>query len=61
MVSRTDTALDQLNHIIDTTFASVEKCEPFDRCTTFQSLYTALGRQLQDGLMVNRNLIVHGL
>ena len=44
-------ALDQLNHIIDTTFSSVEKLEPFDRYTTLQSLYTALDHQLQDGLM----------
>ena len=51
MTSRTDTALDQLNHIIDTTFSSIEKFEPFGRYTTFQSLYTALDHQLQDGLM----------
>ena len=51
MASRTNTALDQLNHIIDTTFCSVEKFEPFDRYTTLQSLYTALDHQLQDGLM----------
>ena len=44
-------ALDQLNHIIDTTFSSVETLEPFDRYTTVQSLYTALDHQLQDGLM----------
>ena len=41
MTSRTDTALDKLNHIIDTTFSIVEKCEPFDR-------YTALDHELQD-------------
>ena len=40
MTSRTDT-LDQLNHIIDTTFSSVENFEPFDRYTTLQSFYTA--------------------
>ena len=51
MASRTDTAFDQLNHIIDTIFSSVEKFEPFDRYTTLQSLYTALDHQLQDGLM----------
>ena len=51
MASRTDTSLDQLNHIIDTTFSSTEKIEPFDRYTTLQSLYTALDHQLQDGLM----------
>ena len=27
--------LDQLNHIIDATFSSVEKFEPFDRYTMF--------------------------
>ena len=51
MASRTDTALHQLNHIINATFSSVEKCEPFDWYTTLQSLYTALDHQLQDGLM----------
>ena len=51
MASRTDTALEQLNDIIDTTFSSVEIFEPFDRYTTLQSLYTALDHQLQDGLM----------
>ena len=50
MTSRTDTALDQLNHIIDATFSS-EKFEPFDWYTTLQSLYTPLDHQLQDGLM----------
>ena len=49
MASRADTALDQLNHIIDATFSSIEKFEPFDRYTT--SLYTTLGHQLEDGLM----------
>ena len=47
MASRTDTALYQLNHIIDATFSSVEKFEPFDRYTTLESLYTALDHQLQ--------------
>ena len=51
MASQTDRALDQLNHIIDTTFSSVEKFEPFDRYTMLQSLYTALDHQLQDGLI----------
>ena len=51
MASRADTALDHLNHIIDATFSSIRKFEPFDRCTTLQSLYTALDRQLEDGLM----------
>ena len=37
--------------IIGTTFSSVEKFEPFDRYTTLQSLYTAIGHQLQDGLV----------
>ena len=50
MASRTDIALDQLNHISDATYSSVDKFEPFDRYTTLQSLYTALA-QLQDGLM----------
>ena len=51
MASRKDTALDQLNNIIDTTFSSIEKFEQFDRYTKCQSLYTALAHQLQDGLM----------
>ena len=51
MALRADTALDQLNHIIDTVFSSSENFEPFDRYTTLQSLYTALGHQQQDGLM----------
>ena len=51
MASRTYTALDQLNHIIDATFSGVEKVEPFHRYTTLQSLYTALDHQLQDGVM----------
>ena len=48
MASRVDTALEQLNHIIDATFSSIEKCEPFDRYITLQPLYTALDHQLQD-------------
>ena len=51
MASRTDTALDQLNHIFGATFSSVERFEPFDWYTTLQSLYTALDHQLQNGLM----------
>ena len=51
MASRTDTALDQLNHVINTTFSSIRKLEPFDRYTTPQSLSRALDRQLEDGLM----------
>ena len=51
MASQTDTALNQLNHIIDTVFPNIGKFEPFDRYTTLQSLYTALDHQLQDGLM----------
>ena len=52
MASLADTtALDQLNRIIDATFSSIEKFEPFDRYTTLQSLYTALDHQLEDGLM----------
>ena len=42
---RADTALDQLNLIIDATFSSI------DRYTALQSLYTALDHQLGDGLM----------
>ena len=48
---RTNMTLDQLNHIIDTTFSNIEKFEPLDRYTTLQSLYTALDHQLQNGLM----------
>ena len=51
MASRTDTALDQLNHVINTTFSSIRKFEPFGRYTTLQSLYRALDHQLQDGLI----------
>ena len=51
MASKTVTALDRLNHIVDATFSNIEKIEPFDRYTTLQSLYTALCHQLQDGLM----------
>ena len=51
MASRADTALDQSNHIIDATFSSIRKFEPFDRYTTLQSLYTVLDRQLEDRLM----------
>ena len=31
MASQADTALDQLNHITDTAFSSIETFEPFDR------------------------------
>ena len=51
MASRTDKALHQFNHLIDTTFPGIRKFEPFDWYTTLQSLYTALDLQLQDGLM----------
>ena len=51
MASQADTALDQLNHIIDATFSSIRKYKPFDRYTTLQSLYTALDHQLEDGLL----------
>ena len=47
MASQTDTALDQLNHIIDTVFSNIGKFEPFDWFTTLQLLYTRLDRQLQ--------------
>ena len=48
MASRTDMALDQLNHIINTTFSSIEEFEQLDRDATLQSLYTALDHLLQD-------------
>ena len=51
MASRSDTALDQLNHLINTTFSSIRTLEPFDRYTTQQSWCRALDCQLQDGLM----------
>ena len=51
IASRAITALDQLNHIIDATFSSIEQFEPFNRYTTLQSLYTSLDHQLEDGLM----------
>ena len=50
MVSRTHTALDQLNHVINDTFSSIRQFEPFDRYITLQSLYRALD-QLQVELM----------
>ena len=51
MASRADTALDKLNHIIDTAFSNIERFEPCCRYSTLQSLYMALDHQLQDGLM----------
>ena len=48
MPSRTDTALDQLNQVINITSSSIRNFEPFDQYTTVQSLYTALDHQLQD-------------
>ena len=51
MASRTDMALNQLDHVIDTTYSSIITFEPIDRYTTLQSLYTALDHQLQDGFM----------
>ena len=51
MASRAVTALDQLNHIIDATFSSIEQFERFDQYTTLQSLYTTLDHQVEDGLM----------
>ena len=51
MASQTDTALYQLNHIIDATFSNIEQFEQIDRYTTLQSLYTALDHQMEDGLM----------
>ena len=57
MASPSDTALEQLNHIIDITFSNVGKFEPFDRYGTLQSLYTALDHQLQDGLMGQQEFV----
>ena len=54
MASRTDMALDQLNHIINVTFSNIEQFEPLVRYTTLQSLDSALDHQLQDGLMAQR-------
>ena len=51
MSSRTDTALDQLNHVINVTFSNIRKFAPFDRYTALQSLYRALDHQPQKGLM----------
>ena len=48
MASRSVTALDRLNHIIDATFCNIEQFERFDRYTTLQSLYTALDHQVED-------------
>ena len=42
VLSRALTALDQLNHIIDAIFSSIENSGPFDRYTTLRSLYTGL-------------------
>ena len=36
-----------MNHIIDATFCNIER---FDRYITLQSLYTAFGHQVEDGL-----------
>ena len=43
--------MDQLNHLIDTTFSDVEKFESSNHRYISQSLYTALDHQLQDGMM----------
>ena len=51
MTSRSVTALDELNHIVDATFSNIEQFERFCRYTTFQSLCTALDHQVEDGLM----------
>ena len=49
--------MDQLNHLIDTTFSDVEKFESSNRRRyTLQSLYTALDHQLQDGLMAQHEV-----
>ena len=49
MASRTDTALDQFNHVIDATFPSVETFEPFDRYTKLQSLCISSTARWTDG------------
>ena len=49
MTMRTDTALDQLNQIIDATFSRVEKFEPFDQYTV-TIIVISLDHRLQDGL-----------
>ena len=54
LVTRKETSLDPLYHIIDVAFS--EKFELFDRYTTLQSLYTALAHQLEDGLMDQHEL-----
>ena len=51
MASRSATALGELSHIINATFSNIEQFERFDRYTTLQSLYAALYRQVEDGLM----------
>ena len=51
MASRSVTALDQLNHIIDVTFSNIEQFERFERYTILQSLYTAPDHRVEDGLM----------
>ena len=44
--------MDQLTHLIDATLSDVEKFESSSRRRyTLQSLYTALDRQLEDGLI----------
>ena len=57
MALGTERALDQLNHLIDTTFPDVEKIESSNRRSyTLESLYTALDHQLQDGLMAQHEI-----
>ena len=51
MASRSVTAMGELNYITNGTFSYIEPFERFDRYTTLQSLYTALDRQVEDGLM----------
>ena len=51
MTSRYVTALGELNHIMNATLSNIEQFERFDRYTTLQSLYAALYRQVEDGLM----------
>ena len=46
--------MDQLNHLIDTTFSDVEKFESSNCRYTLQSLYAALDHQLKDGPMAQQ-------
>ena len=51
--------MDQLNHLIDTTFSDVEKFKSSNRRYTLQSLYAALDHQLQDGLRAQHEYMIY--